>query len=281
MEPKLQRRVQRYGWDKSAGFYERYWQDQLEPAQSKMLELANLRADERVLDVACGTGLVTLRAAAAVGATGEVVGTDISEGMVELARAVAAQRQITHVAFYRRDAEEAQLAGASFDAALCGLGMMYFPDPLQALREMKHALRPGGRAVAAVWGRRSQCGWADIFPIVDRRVKSEVCPLFFQLGTGELLAHTFRAAGFTEIVSARISTILHYASAEEACGAAFLGGPVALAHSRFDETTRQEAYAEYLAAIAPYRNGQGYHLPGEFVIVKGLKPAGPEAGSPA
>ena len=86
MDPRLQRRVQRYGWDKAAGDYEAGWRDQLEPAQSLMLEMAALRPGERVLDVACGTGLVSFRALEQVGAAGSVLGTDISAEMVEGAR---------------------------------------------------------------------------------------------------------------------------------------------------------------------------------------------------
>jgi ubiquinone/menaquinone biosynthesis C-methylase UbiE len=70
MDARLQRRVQRYGWDRAADYYENYWREQLAPAQNRMLELADLRAGEKVLDVACGTGLVTFEAAETVGNAG-------------------------------------------------------------------------------------------------------------------------------------------------------------------------------------------------------------------
>jgi ubiquinone/menaquinone biosynthesis C-methylase UbiE len=96
------------------------------------------------------------------------------------------------------DAEALTFDAASFDVALCALGLMYVPEPQKAIAEMHRVLPPRGRAVVAVWGARNRCGWAEIFPIVDRRVASEVCPMFFQLGTGDMLRNVFEAAGFTE-----------------------------------------------------------------------------------
>jgi hypothetical protein len=101
--------------------------------------------------------------------------------------------------------------------------------------------------------------------------------MFFQLGTGDRLRAAMEAAGLTDLTAARLATTLHYGSADEACGAAFAGGPVALAYSRFDEPTRREAHAEYLASIEPWRTGTAYAVPGEFVVARGVRNAGPAA----
>jgi ubiquinone/menaquinone biosynthesis C-methylase UbiE len=272
MDPRLQRRVQRYGWDKAAGDYEAGWRDQLEPAQSLMLEMAALRPGERVLDVACGTGLVSFRILDAVGETGAVVGTDISAEMVATAQASAVDRGIRNARFERFDAEAMALEEADFDAAICALGLMYFPDPVKALGEMFRLLKPGGRAAAVVWGARNKCGWADIFPIVDARVASEVCPMFFQLGTKNSLADCFRQVGFGAVRVERLEVALPFASDEIALHAAFRAGPVALAYSRFDDSSRQAAHAEYLHSIESFRDGPGYRIPGEFVAAVGVRP---------
>jgi ubiquinone/menaquinone biosynthesis C-methylase UbiE len=272
MDPRLRRRVQRYGWDRAVVAYEAGWRDQLEPAHSLMLEVAALRPGERVLDVACGTGLVSFRAAETVGMQGTVVGTDISGEMVETARRHAALRELANARFERADAEALPCPDASFDAAVCALGLMYVPDPVRALCEMRRLLRPGGRAAAAVWGARRKCGWAEIFPITDARVASDVCPMFFHLGTEDTLASTFEAAGFADVRSERLSTTLCYASPEHALAAVFHGGPVALAYSRFDEATRRAVHAEYLDSIAAYRTGDGYAVPGEFVVAAAQAP---------
>lgn len=266
MRPDLMRRVQRYGWDKAADVYERFWSAQLAPAQDLMLQLAAPMPGERVLDVAAGTGLVTFPAAELVGPTGEVVGTDISARMVEAAAAEAARRGLSHVRFLRTDAEALEVGDEPFDVTLCGLGLMYVPDPVRALVRMREVTRPGGRVAAAVWGARSNCGWAEIFPIVDARVESDVCPMFFALGSGDALRMTFAQAGLPEATVERIGVTLEYPGPDEALGAAFDGGPVALAYSRFDAATRDAVHAEYLDSIAAYREGAGYRIPGEFVV---------------
>jgi ubiquinone/menaquinone biosynthesis C-methylase UbiE len=271
MDPRLQRRVQRYGWDKAADCYEEYWGQQLAPAQSRLLQMARLGPGERVLDVACGTGLVTFQAARAVGAAGAVIATDISEVMVDHVRDGARRLALSNVTAERCDAEELSVATASCDVALCALGLMYVTDPVVALREMLRTVQAGGRCVVAVWGARANCGWAEIFPIVERRVASEVCPLFFQLGNGDALRYALDAAGWTDITVERMSTTLTYDSAEAACGAAFAGGPVALAYSRFDEPTRGAAHAEYLSSIAPFARVVGFAVPGEFVLARATK----------
>lgn len=269
MDARLQRRVQRYGWDKAAGDYEAGWRAQLEPAQSMLLTMMALREGEHVLDVACGTGLVSFRALAAVGETGAVLGTDISGEMVQTAQLLAVEQGAGNARFERRDAESAGPDGEVFDAALCALGLMYVPDPDRALAQMKRKLVAGGRAGAVVWGARARCGWAEIFPITDARVASEVCPLFFQLGTGDTLAACFRHAGFTEVQAQRLDVELIYPTAHEALSAAFRGGPVALAYNRFDDETKAAVQAEYLHSIEPYRDGDGFRIPGEFVAVTG------------
>ena len=236
------------------------------------MKMAALKPGERVLDIACGTGLVTFRAASAVAATGEAVGTDISEAMVEACRTAATARGVANVRFERMEAEKLLLPDDSFDAVLCALGMMYVTDFAGSIRELFRVTKTGGRAVSAVWGKRDRCGWAEIFSIVERRVQSDVCPMFFQLGTGVMQAALFEGAGFAGVQTERITTVLEYQNGEEACVAAFAGGPVAMAYSRFDDETRASAHADYLQSIAAFKRGTGYAVPGEFVVTRGEKP---------
>lgn len=270
-DAKLHRWVQRRGWDRAVEHYDSYWREQLRPAHDAVLAAARLASGERVIDVACGTGMVTLPAAVAVGPDGAVLGTDISQRMIDDTAKRAAGAGLANVTVYRTDAEDLGPVGG-FDVALCSLGLMYVPGPAVAMAELARVLRPGGRVVAAVWGDRRRCGWADLFPIVDARVSSDVCPMFFALGAPGALAGSAERAGFVDIDELRIATELIYDDDDQAIGAAFHGGPVALAHARFDEATRASAHAEYLESIAPFRAGSGYRVPGEFVIVAGRRP---------
>jgi ubiquinone/menaquinone biosynthesis C-methylase UbiE len=272
MEAKLQRRIQRYGWDLAASDYEPLWENQLACAQAKLLSCAAPAVGQSVLDVACGTGLVTLAAARAVGPAGHVIGVDISEQMIQTARARAANQGLFNVELMRMDAESLALPDGSFDVALCALGLMYVPDPLHALRELRRVLRPGGRLGLAVWGERCRCGWAPVFPIVEAEVASEVCPLFFQLGHAGILTRLCSEVGLERAQEHRIVTTLDYADVEEACDAAFVGGPVALAWSRFDAGVRARVRARYAAANSPWREGRSYRVPGEFVVACARRP---------
>jgi len=271
MEAALQRRVQRYGWDKAAAYYENFWQHQLKPAQDKLMEMINLQPGEKLIDIACGTGLVSFPAAEILGSNGFVVATDISDEMVKLGNDLSQEKNCTNIRFQRMDAEELQLPDEQFDVAVCALGLMYVPDPLKALREMYRVLKKDGRAGAAVWGQRSHCGWAEVFEIIDKRVTSDVCPMFFNLGNGDSLKRFLEAAGFYNVCFERINTHLDYASDDEACGAAFAGGPVALPYHKFPDGVKQEVHAEYLQSIKDFQTAAGYAIPGEFVVATGSK----------
>src|ERR1700691_1489779 len=274
MDARLQRRVQRYGWDLAAADYEPLWQAQLAEAQVALLALASPAVGEQVLDIACGTGLVSFETARAVGPRGRVLGIDLSERMIDAAERRARDLSLSNCSFSRMDGEMLALPNASFDVVLCALGLMYMPDPEQALREMYRVLRPGGRLSLAVWGERANCGWSALFPIVDAEVESEGCPLFFRLGNRDTLANLCVDEKFDDVRHRRLTTTLSFADANEACDAAFVGGPVALAWSRFDDEVRARVRARYLEAIESWRHGHGYRIPGEFVIAAAVAPGG-------
>ncbi len=267
MEPKVHRRVQRYGWDKAVEDYDRFWVPRLRSCSERCLALINLQPGERVLDVATGTGIAAFMAADSVGPGGGVVASDISERMVEAVRADAESRGVNNMRFERVDAEDIAFPDTSFDAVTCVLGLMYPADPQQAINQIYRVLKPGGRAAVCVWGRRDHCGWNAVFPITDARVNSDVCPLFFSLGAPGALEFAFERAGFTGIEEERVELTLDFENAYAVCAAIFAGGPVALAYSRMSDDVREEMDREFLDSVEPYRDGASYSIPGEFVFL--------------
>ncbi len=271
MEPKLHRRVQRYGWDLAVEDYDRHFLPLLRHCAERCIEMVDLKPGERVLDVATGTGVAAFLAAERVGAEGEVVATDLSQKMVDSTQDEANRRGITNMRLERVDAEELSYPDATFDVALCVLGLMYPADPQRAIEQMHRVLKASGRVAVAVWGRRERCGWAEIFPITDARVESDVCPMFFQLGLPGALKLAFEQAGFAETTEVRVDRPLEFTSEREVLSAFFAGGPVALAYSKFSPEVRETVHTEFLQSITPYKNGSGFNIPGEFVFMLGRK----------
>jgi ubiquinone/menaquinone biosynthesis C-methylase UbiE len=120
------------------------------PCAAQLLDLAGVEPGERVLDVACGTGIVARLAAARVGAGGGVVGSDLNEGMLEVAAAAATDLPV-RIEWYRADATALPPPDGAFDVVCCQQGLQFVPDPPLALREAWRVLTPGGRLALGVW----------------------------------------------------------------------------------------------------------------------------------
>jgi len=135
----------------AADFYERYVARYiLGPWAPLLVDAARLVPGERVLDVACGTGVVARAAAERVGQTGNVVGIDLNAGMIRVARSLPPPSGAP-IEWIERSALDLGLADASVDAVLCQQGLQFFPDKARAMREMRRVLRRGGRLALSVW----------------------------------------------------------------------------------------------------------------------------------
>ena len=133
--------------------------------RTRVIQLAEARPGMRILDLACGPGNLSRRLAAQVAPSGEVVGVDLSRGMIELAR----RADIPHARFEVMDIERLDFADATFDAAVCGHGLQFVPDLGRALREARRVLRSPGRIAASVpVSRHGGSAWTVLDLVVDR-----------------------------------------------------------------------------------------------------------------
>jgi len=169
-----------------------------------MLAALDLRPVMRILDVACGPGEPAVTIAAGIAPHhGQVIATDLVEGMLAMARENARERGVTNITFQQADAEALPFPDASFDAVTCRYAIMLLPDAPQALHEMRRVLVPGGRAVCLLSGPPEQSARERPLAIVRTYVAMPQPKLgapdrFRFSGPGELAAQ-LRLAGFGDV----------------------------------------------------------------------------------
>ncbi len=194
-------------WRESA----KYWAQHSEtihqmfvPLTRALIERAGIHQGQTVLDVAGGAGEPSLAIAEVVGPEGAVTFTDGVAQMVETARARAQQRGLTNIQFHQCPADSLPFPDESFDVVVSRLGVMLFPDPDAAMREMLRVLKPGGRLAFAVWGK------SDINPfchlvthVMDQHVKSPAAdpdaPSAFRFAEPGKLTSVMTQAGAVDV----------------------------------------------------------------------------------
>ncbi|MEO0751406.1 MAG: methyltransferase domain-containing protein [Pseudomonadota bacterium] len=132
----------------------------LAPVLDHLLVHADLQAGERVLDIGCGTGLSTIKAAQAVGAGGQATGADIADQMVAKARVQAGGA--SNVIFMSADAQTHGFETAAFDVVISRFGVMFFADPAAAFANIARAVKPGGRMVFMAWADAQDNPWFSV-----------------------------------------------------------------------------------------------------------------------
>jgi ubiquinone/menaquinone biosynthesis C-methylase UbiE len=240
------------------------------PATQLMLDLAEVRTGGRVLDVAAGTGDQTIMAAQRVGPTGYVLATDVSSSMLKLAADAAREAGLTNVETRVMDAENINLAGDSFDAAICQLGLFLFSNPTKALHAIRRVVRPGGKVAALVFSTAERNPYQGITLGIAHRFGSAPLPLF-SLGETDVLENTFRESGLRDVTVRALSLSRHFSSAPEMIRrlkeTAFLRGPI----EKLGEAQREQAWAEIERELSRLEGPNGVEVPGEFLIGAGTK----------
>jgi SAM-dependent methyltransferase len=235
------------------------------PWARDLVEMAALGPGERVLDIACGTGIVARTAARRVGSGGRVVGLDVSAPMLDAARSAAAAEGVS-IEWREGSAVKLPLPDTAFDLVLCQQGLQFFPDRSAALREMHRVLSPGGRLVLSVWRPIDHSpGFAVLAEALTRHVSFQAGTLMtsgpFGLSSTEELRTLIAGANFSDITIRPAVKILRYPSPDEfvlryAAGSA-LAGPVTGA----DENARAALLAEVNVKLQSYVDDQGLAFP--------------------
>lgn len=164
---------------------------------SRVAEAADIQANDRVLDVACGTGVLARTVAERIGPQG-VVGLDLNEGMLEVAK-----RQAPEISWQQGRAEALPFDNGSFDKVVSQFGLMFFHDRVAALCEMQRVLKPGGQMTIAVWdGLEDTPGYAAMTELLQHLFGDDVADALrapFVLGDRQMLHALFAEAGITDI----------------------------------------------------------------------------------
>lgn len=184
------------GWDANIRGYDTAFGSVARQTVGPMLDAARVTRGMRVLDICCGPGML---AAGALERDAEAVGLDFSAQAVELAR-----RLVPKGRFQQGDAQALPFSAGSFDAVLCGYGVMHLPEPAAALREIQRVLRPGARAALSVWDA-SGVGFTLVYEAVRARGSMNVTlphgPDFFQLGSPDRMQAALAEVGFTDVAA--------------------------------------------------------------------------------
>jgi protein-L-isoaspartate O-methyltransferase len=244
----------------------------------QLIALAAPQPGERVLDVATGPGVAALAAAVAVGPSGHVVATDLAPEWGAIIAERCAEAGLDNVEFRAMGAERLDLPDAAFDLALCQFGLMFVPDPIRALREMRRVLREGGRLGVAVWSTidRVPCHGAIqrfLAPYQPSLPPEEQLPTPLSLGEPGLIEGHVRDAGFREVSAQAHAFDVIFPSPTAYWRSRTEGAPAHLraALNALTAEQRDRLERDALAHLQQYRRGEALHLPGEAIFVTAIR----------
>jgi ubiquinone/menaquinone biosynthesis C-methylase UbiE len=218
MEPKSEQILeqQKETWNKFSPGWKKWDTLNLEflkPMTDAIIHLLHPIGNEWVLDIASGTGEPALTIAAMLN-HGKVILTDLSEGMLEVARENAAKRGITNIETVACDAGRLPFADETFDLVSCRLGFMFFPDMLHTAKELLRVLKPGGKIATTVWGAPDKNFWATatmnvINKNLDIPKPPAGAPGLYRCSEKGLVAVLLKEAGFNQVTESEVRGTLN------------------------------------------------------------------------
>jgi ubiquinone/menaquinone biosynthesis C-methylase UbiE len=233
--------------------YERYFVPAIgAPLAADLIDTVALRPSERVLDVACGTGVVARLAAERVGATGTVVGLDLNPGMLAVARAVTPPA--LSIEWHEASAEAMPLPDEAFDVVLCQLGLQFMPDKPAAVLEMRRVLAAGGRLAINVPGSTP-----PIFAILDEALERHIgaeaagfVRMVFSLHDPDEIRSLIIGAGFHDVNVQRKTKTLHLPLPEDFLWQYVQSSPLAAVVAKVDDQSRAALGRDVVAKLQEF-----------------------------
>lgn len=237
-----------------------------EPWAQMLTDLAKLQPGEKVLDVACGTGVVARHAAQHVGASGHVTGLDLNPGMLAVASSRAVSSERAPITWHEGNATALPFPDNSFDVVLCQLGLQFFPDQAGSLQEMRRVLMPHGRIALLVWRSiQHSPGFAAFAEALDRHISSDAAAIMhapFVFGdTTDELHNLVTQAGLQDIVIRFDVRMVRFPSAEALIQSYAAGSPLAGHVAGADEAARERLFRDVHTALLSYIDGEGLAFP--------------------
>jgi len=262
------------GWAK----WEQKFSAGLIEATDVLLDMAGIRPGMRVLDLACGAGSQSLRAASRVGPTGSVVATDISANMLEYVRENARRAAFDNITTIECAAEDLDAAQDPYDAAISRLGLMLFSSPSAALQAVQRVLKPKARFAALVFTApaNNPFAWLPMQILLRHAGKQPPTtgqPGIFALGGDGALERLLRDSGLIDVRTKVVRAPLRLANASVALQMmqeAF--GAFRAVVSDLSEAARARAWAEVADCIRQFETRNGFEAEFEFLIGSGVKP---------
>ena len=244
----------------------------LAPITARLMEAADAAEGERAVDIGCGCGETTLALADRVGATGSVLGIDISAPMLKRARA---RNRASHVQLERADAATYQFDAKSADLVLSRLGVMFFADSTAAFSNIRAAMRDDGRCVFACWQSLDENPWlsfpleaaGDLVPPPPPRPEGAPGP--FRFADRERTTRMLHDAGFGAVAIEPLETNVPISGSVDEILEFFLEfGPASRAFVELERADHDEAVARVRAALTDHHDGQGVTWPAASLIVR-------------
>ncbi len=235
-----------------------------------LLEFAELRDGENVLDVACGTGIVARLAWPGVAPAGGVVGLDVSSAMLEVARDVSSQ-QAANIRWIEGNVTDMPISDDEFDAVICQHGLQYFPDQPAALLELRRVLRPTGRLILNVWRPvRFNAGHAVFADALERHVNAEAAATRrapFKLSDRDELRSLLTDAGFQKVIVCLSTRVARFPSAEAMIRIMMAGTPLGATMEDANPQILNTVIDEVTSGLTEYLDDCGLAIPMQVWVV--------------